>query len=568
MSLTGNLEDLPLLDILQIVSFSKKTGFLSIEADIGHGAIVFDEGFVVAAFTWETPPLDPRARTLRPEKRDVILRARIEMALEQLIRLREGLFNFSLTDHTPFEVAGRGIEFELLSQGIDAQELLLDLARGMDEDRRDSTAAVEASFAAAETDMDPALAELLSPPPLPHLTPPPLPHLTSPPLPPRTPPPLPSTAARPGDPTRTLPFKADPVAVPTILLVDDEADVRKVLAEHFSRAGYTVVEAEDPDGAVKKGGALAKEGTGFLLVIDLGMPTTGGASFHGGFEAVRKLAKANVKPPVLLMTEGLTTPIQARAKELGIKSFVFKPGLSKLDPEQFEADLKAFAAKILADVLPRLSRPAGEPAAKAAAPTPMVPAVTPATPAPTPAHAAATADELSRELAVLGQRLDALRRPQDPTQIAALVMGVAKEFFERSVLFLVKNDELRGVNGFGPTARGEGLNLLARALVIPLTERSIFSDVANARRGFTGPLPVSALTTDLLDSIGRLQGGDAALLPLVTHRETIAILYGDNPDSGRPPGRLDGLRVFINQAGIALENAILHRKVHALTGQE
>ncbi len=113
MSLTGNLEDLPLLDILQIVSFSKKTGFLSIEAEIGHGAIVFDQGFVVAAFTWETPPLDPRAQALLPAKRDVILRGRIEMALEQLIRLREGMFNFSLTDHVPFDVAGRDIEFEL-----------------------------------------------------------------------------------------------------------------------------------------------------------------------------------------------------------------------------------------------------------------------------------------------------------------------------------------------------------------------------------------------------------------------------------------------------------------------
>ena len=143
---------------------------------------MFDEGFVVAAFTWETPPLDPRARTLSPEKRDVILRARIEMALEQLIRMREGLFNFSLTDHTPFDVASRDIEFELLSQGINAQELLLDLARGMDEDRRDSTAAVEASFAAAETDMDPDLAELLSPPPLPRVEPPPLPRVTAPPL--------------------------------------------------------------------------------------------------------------------------------------------------------------------------------------------------------------------------------------------------------------------------------------------------------------------------------------------------------------------------------------------------
>jgi hypothetical protein len=51
VALQGNLEDLPLLDIIQIVSFSKKTGYLSIEMEGGDGAIVFREGLVVAAFT-------------------------------------------------------------------------------------------------------------------------------------------------------------------------------------------------------------------------------------------------------------------------------------------------------------------------------------------------------------------------------------------------------------------------------------------------------------------------------------------------------------------------------------
>jgi hypothetical protein len=60
LSLNGNLEDLPLLDILQIVSFSKKTGYLSIRTEGGEGAIVFQDGYVVAAFSAETPPFDPR----------------------------------------------------------------------------------------------------------------------------------------------------------------------------------------------------------------------------------------------------------------------------------------------------------------------------------------------------------------------------------------------------------------------------------------------------------------------------------------------------------------------------
>src|SRR5213593_2375145 len=177
MSLTGNLEDLPLLDILQIVSFSKKTGYLSIRTGAGEGAIVFRDGFVTSSFTWDTAPLDSRARTLSPEQRARMLRHRIEVALQQLIRLREGQFNFSLSDEAPTRVGARDIVDEMLPDGINPQELLLDLARGMDEDRRDSTAALEASF--AEPDDDTAPVPVASPP----VPPPPVPPPAAPPTP-------------------------------------------------------------------------------------------------------------------------------------------------------------------------------------------------------------------------------------------------------------------------------------------------------------------------------------------------------------------------------------------------
>ena len=147
MSLNGNLEDLPLLDIIQIVSFSKKTGYLTIRRDRGEAAIVFEDGNVVAAFTPESPPPDPRAATLSPEKLASLARSRIEVALEQLIRLHDGQFSFLLTDAPPRRLGERDLALETLPGGINAQQLLLDLARGMDEDRRDSSAALEASFA-------------------------------------------------------------------------------------------------------------------------------------------------------------------------------------------------------------------------------------------------------------------------------------------------------------------------------------------------------------------------------------------------------------------------------------
>ena len=563
MSLTGNLEDLPLLDILQIVSFSKKTGYLSIRTGAGEGAIVFRDGFVTSSFTWDTAPLDPRARTLPPDQRARMLRHRIEVALQQLIRLREGQFNFSLSDEAPTRVGARDIIDETLPDGINPQELLLDLARGMDEDRRDSTAALESSFVEPEDDTAPIPSA--SPPLEADAGPPPAPE-----PPPAAPPPPPSPPPASGPPAEKV-----------ILLVDDEEEVRRILADHFTSGGYQVVEAEDPEAAVKKAGRLGKAGIPFLVVSDLGMPTSGGSSFQGGFEVVKRLGKMNLHPPVLMMTESLGSSLHARAKQMGIARIVFKPGLSKLDPGQFEADLRAFAHKLISDVIPRLETtaeiaPARKKEKAASASSGSRPSASSAISAGRPSAGSAppadaslpSAQELTREFAILQKRLDELRRPNDASQIAMLVMKMAREFFERAVLFLVKNGEARGLGGFGPAPREESLHLLARDVLIPLSEPSVFLDVTVSRKPLVGPLPEGRWSQYFMGKIGRFRSATVALVPLLTHRETIALLFGDNPETGRPFGRLEALEVFINQAGIALENTFLQRKVHTLQGRE
>jgi len=552
LSLTGNLEDLPLLDIIQVVSFSKKTGYLTIRGEAGDAAIVFQDGNVVASFSPESPPPDARAASLPPEKRTGLVRNRIEIALEQLIRLRDGQFSFSLTDEPPTRLGDRDLTHETLAGGINAQELLLDLARGIDEDRRDSSAALEASFAgtaeepfeddagdeagraevaAFVQDVPSGLAE--APEPL---------------APEFVPQPAPQPAAAPAE-------AAVASGVRTILLVDDEDDVRRVVGDRLGDEGYQVVEAEDPEAAVRKASRLDKAGIPFLLVVDLGMPTSGGSSFQGGFEVVKRLAKANLRPPILMMTDSFDPALKARARQMGVASFVFKPGLSKLDPQQFEADLKAFAERILRDVLPGLGRP--RPAA-----------ATPSTKAATLAAAErASPEELSRQFQMLQERLEDLRRTTDPTQISVLVMRVAREFFERALLFLVKNEEVRGLGGFGLAPRDQRLNLLVREISIPLSEPSAFLDLVTRRKPFYGKLPAGKWSQYLLGRLGRFKSSSVALLPLVAHRDAIALLYGDNPETGREIGRLEPLEVFIHQAGVALEGAFLQRKIQSLQGE-
>ena len=547
MALQGNLEDLPLLDIIQIVSFSRKTGYLSIEMEGGNGAIVFREGLVVAAFAGGAPPADRRLATLPEEARDRVVRGRLDFALEQLARLREGGFAFELTEDVPQEVGGRDIRLETLVRGVNPQEMLLELAQGIAEDRARSMAAVEASFAppvvpaeALPSDLE---AEAAPREPAADTMPVPAvvagePRIRSKPSDRSASPGPPPTAA--GRPART------------VLLVDDEEDVRGIIGRQFLAAGFHVVEANGPEEA-PKAAAKAAAGGSFVLVTDLGMPASGGASFHGGFEVVKRLWKMKLRPPTLMMTESVSQSLRLRARQMGIQSFVFKPTLSKLNPPQFEADLSAFAAKLATDVLPRLAEAAVSRAAPARG-----------KPKPGSAPEGPPSEDSTRPFEFLKRRLVELRQGGDANEIAALVMKVAREFFERALLFVVRNEEARGLGGFGLAPREETLNLLARQITIPLREPSVFRDVAQGRRAFSGTVPSDHWLEHLLGRIGRFQSRGAAILPLVTHRETIALLVGDNPETGREPAGLEPLEVFVQQAGIALENVFLHRKLQSM----
>lgn len=582
MALQGNLEDLPLLDIIQIVSFSKKTGYLGVKMAEGEGAIVFHEGLVVAAFTASSPLPDPRLQTLPRATRETAIKRRLGFALDELARLREGAFGFELTDRIPETVAGRDIRPETLDAGINPQEMLLALAQGMDDDRAQSAAAVEASFATPAEGIMAAELEALAPPVVPaeavRSALADEPQATEAAEPGATADDWQTTAnERYGPDTRPLPrltreamaaaaappaaeaAAAEPApmeAARTILLVDDEEDVRQVLGRHFGAAGFEIVEAADPEEAAKLAAKLRSDARPFVLVTDLGMPASGGASFQGGFEVIKRLWKMNLRPPVLMMTESLGQSLRLRARQMGVQSFVFKPTLSKLNPRQFEADLSAFAAKLVKDVLPHLAevavlRPPSPPPRKAQA------AAGPAAEAGVPTEGA------SRPFEFLKRRLVELRQGGDANEIAMLVMKVAREFFERSLLFVVKNDEARGLGGFGLAPRDETLNLLARQITIPLGEASLFRDVARERRAFSGPPPSDRWLGHMLGRIGRFQSRGIAVLPLVAHRETIAMVFGDNPESGREPGSLEPLEVFVQQAGIALENVFLQKKLQA-----
>jgi hypothetical protein len=128
------------------------------------------------------------------------------------------------------------------------------------------------------------------------------------------------------------------------------------------------------------------------------------------------------------------------------------------------------------------------------------------------------------------------------------------------LLFLAKDDRLRGLSGFGSVDSGDSLDLLAREISVPLDRLSVFSEAVATGRSWTGPLPPDGPVRGLLDRIGPMGATTAAVLPLRTNRETIAVLYGDAPDGGELPP-LGPLVEFVERAGRALDEAFLSRRM-------
>ncbi|HET8650112.1 MAG TPA: sigma-54 dependent transcriptional regulator [Gemmatimonadales bacterium] len=111
-----------------------------------------------------------------------------------------------------------------------------------------------------------------------------------------------------------------------ILLVDDEANIRRMLGALLRAEGYTVLEAAGSEAAV----AAAVEADPDTIFLDLVMPP--GA---GGLETLERLRIAGVDAPVIMMSGKAELTDAVRAIKLGAFQFLEKP----LGPESVLATL-------------------------------------------------------------------------------------------------------------------------------------------------------------------------------------------------------------------------------------
>ena len=113
----------------------------------------------------------------------------------------------------------------------------------------------------------------------------------------------------------------------TILVVDDEPEVRSVLEEYFSAHGYAAIGAENAAAAK----AIAAEKPVDLALVDINMPGEDGLSL------ARHLRERYAKIAIVMLTSAGTVVDRIVGLEMGADDYVAKP----FDPRELAARVKS-----------------------------------------------------------------------------------------------------------------------------------------------------------------------------------------------------------------------------------
>lgn len=109
------------------------------------------------------------------------------------------------------------------------------------------------------------------------------------------------------------------MALGRVLVVDDEADIRKMVRMTLTKAGYDVIEAEDGE----KGIAAVRSGDNPLLlntiICDLQMPKV------NGMEAIAYFRSQFPSCPVIVLSGTGTVEKASTLFKLGVVEYLSKP---------------------------------------------------------------------------------------------------------------------------------------------------------------------------------------------------------------------------------------------------
>jgi len=589
MSLVGSLEDLGLGDILQIISLSRKSGILYLtgpptsEGKKQGAGVVFKNGQVISA---SVSTARKRLGEIFVEK-GLVATVQVREALHSIsetqkhIRLDEALTKWFKVDSAPLQSAIR-------SHIEDVIYFLFGWNEG------------DFNFALMESEEE--LASHLQDPQLPvidgGLNPQFLAMEGSRRRDERTGEETPSFLQQVPrlEETPTEMVKEVPISRKVVLADDDPVTLLN-LERIVTGLGCEAYPVGSVGEALAVLDDLSSRGEVAVLVADLIMPKQDGKGMLGGMELLEESKKRAAASPVIIITDIVDRDTERKVMESGGYAYLFKPRKSQVSRNlvtpairDFEEELGKTLKAILPpseQVAPAFSEPSQEQQTEVATTT--LPEEASLTPEPSPLAQedkeglAGLTDELKSletymdflpeevprqpttpGLQLLKSMIDELVNPKSHSDITLLVLRFASEIMSRSVLFLVRRDEVCGLGQFGIVLEADNPEIRVRAMKVPLEAQSIFRDVVESKTFLKKGIEETPWNDYLIDQFGGYRPVEIFIAPIFSGGRIVSILYGDNCPEGGEIGDTTSLEIFLAQAGLALDRALLERKLKDL----
>ncbi|NTW66323.1 MAG: DUF4388 domain-containing protein [Nitrospirae bacterium] len=169
-------------------------------------------------------------------------------------------------------------------------------------------------------------------------------------------------------------------------------------------------------------------------------------------------------------------------------------------------------------------------------------------------------DTTDRYVKELKKDIKALREIATPSDAALVMLATVAEMFERAVTFIVRPTELIGERSVGVSTEKSMGPTHAGKLKIPLVKPSVFREVLEKGLAFYGESRDETLM-GLFQEIGKPLSPAVILLPLISDGKVVAVVYGDFGKKVASPVQLDILEILAQQVGISLEYALFRRRM-------
>ena len=170
-------------------------------------------------------------------------------------------------------------------------------------------------------------------------------------------------------------------------------------------------------------------------------------------------------------------------------------------------------------------------------------------------------EERRQQFAKLRNSLSGLRLLRKAPDISLMVLQFVSELFARTLTLIVDKTDLIAERSVGILSNKEDGPAAPMKFRVPIRKDSIFSEIIKSGNSFLGKADDGTFDDLIYPEIGAPADATILLLPLRSNDRVITITYADFGSRAASQISLDFLEFFVGQAGISMENALFRKQL-------